>query len=97
MRIEPFSNYPTSKQVGFAEPIARMKRREVPQECFRDREVMSKWIDANLRKKVSDSTLFNITTIIRIKLVRGAHFILGCDKSPILLESKENGRWPTLS
>ena len=26
-----------------------------------------------------------------------AHSKLGCDKSPILLESKENGRWPTQS
>jgi hypothetical protein len=26
-----------------------------------------------------------------------AHSILGCDKSPILLASKENRRWPTLS
>ncbi|AXI49354.1 hypothetical protein C1J03_24940 (plasmid) [Sulfitobacter sp. SK012] len=43
-----FSNYPSSKQVGFAERIARMKRREVPRECFRDRTIMSKWIDANL-------------------------------------------------
>jgi hypothetical protein len=37
-----FSNYPSSKQVGFAERIARMKRREVPQDCFRHLAMMSK-------------------------------------------------------
>lgn len=44
----PFSNYPSSKQVAFAERIARIKRRNVPDECFRDRGLMSKWIDHNL-------------------------------------------------
>lgn len=43
-----FSNYPSSKQVAFAERIARIKRRHVPQECFRDRLMMSRWIDCNL-------------------------------------------------
>ncbi len=43
-----FSNYPSSKQVAFAERIARIKRRQVPQECFRDRGLMSRWIDNNL-------------------------------------------------
>lgn len=42
-----FSNYPSSKQVAFAERIARIKRRNVPQECFRDRVMMSHWIDSN--------------------------------------------------
>lgn len=42
-----FSNYPSSKQVGFAERIARIKRTQVPPECFRDRYRMSRWIDAN--------------------------------------------------
>ena len=37
----------TSKQVGFAERIARLKRSEVPPECFRDRTLMSRWIDSN--------------------------------------------------
>jgi hypothetical protein len=37
-----FSNYPSSKQVGFAERIAHIKRREVPQDCFRHRAMMSK-------------------------------------------------------
>ena len=38
---------PTSKQVAFAEKLARIKRRAVPEECFRDKELMSKWIDGN--------------------------------------------------
>ena len=42
-----FSNYPSSKQVAFAERIARIKRRDVPQECFRDKQLMSRWIDSN--------------------------------------------------
>ena len=42
-----FSNYPSSKQVAFAERIARIKRRQVPPECFRDKGLMSKWIDGN--------------------------------------------------
>lgn len=43
-----FSNYPSSKQVAFAERLARMKRRAVPEECFKDRKLMSRWIDSNL-------------------------------------------------
>lgn len=49
-RVAPpprFSNYPSSKQVAFAERIARLKRRDVPRECFRDRRLMSRWIDGN--------------------------------------------------
>ena len=42
-----FGNYPSSKQVAFAERIARMKRRAVPEECFKDRKLMSRWIDSN--------------------------------------------------
>jgi hypothetical protein len=38
---------PTSKQVAFAEKLARIKRRAVPDECFRDKGLMSKWIDGN--------------------------------------------------
>lgn len=38
---------PSSKQVAFAERIARIKRRAVPVECFRDKGLMSKWIDGN--------------------------------------------------
>lgn len=43
-----FANYPSSKQVAFAERIARIKRRAVPNECFKDRKMMSRWIDSNL-------------------------------------------------
>jgi hypothetical protein len=38
---------PSSKQVAFAERPARIKRRAVPDECFRDKGLMSKWIDGN--------------------------------------------------
>lgn len=37
----------TSRQVAFAERIARVKRRGIPGECFRDAGLMSRWIDAN--------------------------------------------------
>jgi hypothetical protein len=43
-----FSNYPSSKQVGFAERIARIKRRDILRKCFQDRGMMSKWIDRNV-------------------------------------------------
>ena len=43
----PFAAYPSAKQVAFAERIARLKRRDVPQECFRDKTLMSRWIDGN--------------------------------------------------
>lgn len=42
-----FSQYPSSKQVAFAERIARIKRRSIPRECFQDKVMMSKWIDGN--------------------------------------------------
>jgi hypothetical protein len=42
-----FSRYPSSRQVAFAERIARIKRRHVPRECFRDMGLMSRWIDSN--------------------------------------------------
>ena len=42
-----FGNYPSSKQVAFAERIARLKRDQVPPECFKDRGLMSRWIDSN--------------------------------------------------
>ncbi len=38
---------PSSKQVAFAEKLARIKRRAVPDECFRDKGLMSKWINGN--------------------------------------------------
>jgi hypothetical protein len=37
----------TSKQVAFAEQIARRRRTSVPDECFRDAGLMSRWIDHN--------------------------------------------------
>lgn len=37
----------TSKQVAFAERLARIKHRAVPDECFRDAGLMSRWISAN--------------------------------------------------
>jgi len=49
-RLKPaaqIDNRPTSKQVAFAEKLARIKRRAVPDECFRDKRLMSKWIDGN--------------------------------------------------
>ena len=42
-----FARYPSSKQVAFAERIARVKQRSVPDECFRDKMLMSRWIDSN--------------------------------------------------
>ena len=42
-----FSNYPSAKQVQFAERIARLKRRQIPAECFKDKVMMSRWIDGN--------------------------------------------------
>jgi hypothetical protein len=38
---------PTSKQVAFAERIARAKRRDVPDECYKSRDLMSRWITSN--------------------------------------------------
>lgn len=37
----------TSKQVAYAERIARAKRRAIPDECFRDAGLMSRWISSN--------------------------------------------------
>lgn len=45
--VSRFDAYPSSKQVAFAERIARIKRRAVPPECFRDKTLMSRWIDCN--------------------------------------------------
>lgn len=49
-RLEPVSEIdrlPTSRQVAFAEKRARIKRRAVPDACFRDKDLMSKWFDGN--------------------------------------------------
>ena len=42
-----FGNYASSKQVAFAERIARLKHRTLPRACIQDRSLMSKWIDCN--------------------------------------------------
>lgn len=42
-----FGGAASSKQVAFAERLGRMKMRSVPDECFRSKALMSKWIDAN--------------------------------------------------
>lgn len=47
-RTSPFSRYPSSRQVAFAERIARIKHRNVPRECFQDMGLMSRWIDSNM-------------------------------------------------
>ncbi|XDA97743.1 hypothetical protein AB1M95_16765 [Sulfitobacter sp. LCG007] len=46
-RQQAVSDVPSSKQVAYAERIARIRRRDIPRECFRDRLLMSKWIDSN--------------------------------------------------
>ena len=49
-RLKPVSEMdrlPSSKQVAVAENLTRIKRRAVPDECFRDKGLMSKWIDGN--------------------------------------------------
>ena len=43
-----FDRYPSSKQVGFAEALARRKRTSVPHECFKDKGLMSNWITSQL-------------------------------------------------
>jgi hypothetical protein len=45
--VADIDRLPTSKQVAFAEKLTRIKRRAVPDECFRDKGLMSKWIDGN--------------------------------------------------
>ncbi|MFQ5439300.1 MAG: hypothetical protein ACE5DK_10790, partial [Paracoccaceae bacterium] len=37
----------TSRQVAYAERIARRKRIDVPKECFQDSGLMSRWIERN--------------------------------------------------
>jgi hypothetical protein len=47
-RLQPVAqDMPSSRQVAFAERLARIKRRAVPDECFRSKGLMSKWIDGN--------------------------------------------------
>ncbi|WP_432449633.1 hypothetical protein [Aliiroseovarius marinus] len=44
---QPRDSRATSRQVAYAERIARAKRRSVPDECFRDAGLMSAWISSN--------------------------------------------------
>lgn len=44
---QPRDSRATSKQVAYAERIARAKRRAIPDECFRDAGMMSAWISSN--------------------------------------------------
>ncbi len=43
----PQPDTPSSRQVGYAERIARARRRTIPDECYRSRDLLSRWIDAN--------------------------------------------------
>ena len=45
--VQHIDRLPTSKQVTFAEKLARIKQRAVPDECFRNKGLMSQWIDGN--------------------------------------------------
>lgn len=47
-RPSGFANYPSARQVAFAEKLARRRHRDIPRECFQDRKMMSRWIDSNL-------------------------------------------------
>jgi len=43
----PQPDTPSSRQVGYAERIARARGRTIPDECYRSRSLLSRWIDAN--------------------------------------------------
>ena len=45
--VSALDQLPSSKQAAFAERLARIERRAVPDECFQDKGLMSKWIDGN--------------------------------------------------
>ncbi|MXX88485.1 MAG: hypothetical protein F4213_18410 [Boseongicola sp. SB0677_bin_26] len=38
---------PTARQIAWAERIARGRKRNIPEECYKSRELLAKWIDAN--------------------------------------------------
>ncbi len=38
---------PTARQTAWAERIARGRKRSIPEECYKSRELLAKWIDAN--------------------------------------------------
>lgn len=40
-------NLPTARQIAWAERIARGRKRSIPDECYKSRELLAKWIDAN--------------------------------------------------
>ena len=40
-------NLPTARQIAWAERIARGRKRSIPEECYRSRELLAKWIDSN--------------------------------------------------
>ena len=40
-------NLPTARQIAWAERIARGRKRSIPEECYRSRDLLAKWIDAN--------------------------------------------------
>ena len=44
---DPRPEEPSSRQVGYAERIARARRRTIPDECYRSRDLLSRWIEAN--------------------------------------------------
>lgn len=47
-RARPSSDdRPSSRQVDYAEKIARGRRRLIPDECYRSRALLSRWIDSN--------------------------------------------------
>lgn len=43
----PDPGTPSSRQVGYAERIARARQRTIPDECYRSRDLLTKWIDTN--------------------------------------------------
>ena len=40
-------NLPTARQIAWAERIARGRKRSIPDEYYKSRELLAKWIDAN--------------------------------------------------
>ena len=42
-----YSHLPTGKQIDLAERLSRAKRRPIPAECIRSKDLLSRWIDAN--------------------------------------------------
>ena len=40
-------NLPTARQIAWAERIARGRKRSIPDEYYKNRELLAKWIDSN--------------------------------------------------